>query len=223
MSVSSLSDDVQRVCELIEDQKPHLNRVVVGIAGPPASGKSTLAEAVVDALNTDAQAKVPAAALLPMDGYHLDNRILVNRGLISRKGAPETFDAFGFCDAVLGLSTINRETFFPSFDRQLDLAVANSIVVHPETPVIVVEGNYLLLRTDPWTSLFDGFSLTVFIDPELDVLRERLVQRWLEHGLSPDLATSKTEANDLPNAKLVLSSSAKADLTLDQAYEALGL
>lgn len=218
MTATSLSEDVRRVCDLIGDRGADPGRVIIGIAGPPASGKSTLAESVVHALNADRSAKVPQAALLPMDGYHLDNRILEARGLLARKGAPETFDALGFCEAVHRLKTVDHETFYPSFNRQLDLAVANSIVIHPETRVIVVEGNYLLLASDPWASLIKTFTSTVFLKLDIETLKDRLLQRWLGHGLSPQLAESKTEANDLPNAKLVLTSSRPADLTLDHAF-----
>ena len=117
---TTLKADVDQICNLIAGKMADRERMLIGIAGPPASGKSTLAAAVVDRLNADHVQEVPHAALLPMDGYHLDNRLLEASGLLARKGAPETFNAHGFCQAVHKLAEPGVEGFFPTFDRQLD-------------------------------------------------------------------------------------------------------
>ena len=212
----SLENDVKQVCNLIQARARNDVRSIIGIAGPPASGKSTLADAVVDQLNQQAVSSIPMAALLPMDGYHLDNQLLEPRGLLARKGAPETFDAYGFCDAVKQLSTTRREIYLPEFDRQLDKAIANSIMIHPDTPVIVVEGNYLLLKSEPWSSLLDLFTATVFVSPSIETLRDRLQQRWIDYGHDPEAAILRATQNDLVNAELIIADSNKADLILNQ-------
>ncbi|MBO9433396.1 nucleoside triphosphate hydrolase [Ruegeria sp. R13_0] len=198
-------------------------RTIVAIAGPPASGKSTLAEAVVQSLNAQQRSAVPSATLVPMDGYHLDNRVLETRGLRAKKGAPETFDAVGFCKAIKALQSARHEVFHPMFDRQMDLAIANAIAVHPETPIVVVEGNYLLMKSDPWTTLEDVFTATVFVSPTLEELESRLRQRWIKHGFDPETALQRAKTNDLPNAELVIRDSRKADLTLSQNYTEFGM
>lgn len=208
----SQQTQVGQVCHLIRQRTVEGARTIVGIAGAPASGKSTLAEAIVEELNQQADSSIPAAALLPMDGFHLDNPILETRGLLSRKGAPETFNAYGFCEAVKQLSTATRELYLPRFDRNLELAIANAITIHPQTRVVVVEGNYLLLTSEPWSTLSEVFSATVFLNPEIEVLQERLIKRWLSHGLDLDSASEKATSNDLPNARLVLEESGPADL-----------
>lgn len=213
MAGDMITEDVKAVRKLISDRAKAGERVVVGIAGPPASGKSTLAEAVVNSYCSKASGP-PVAALLPMDGYHLDNGILEKRGLLQRKGAPQTFDVHGFCGAVAGLKSLSRETYFPRFDRKLDVAVANAVVIHPKTEIIVVEGNYLLLKTPPWSGLKDYFTASVFIAPPHDVLRTRLYQRWIGHGLEPKAAAERAAQNDIPNADLVVSQSAPADLCI---------
>lgn len=223
MSETSLAHDVGLVCDLARAKIQESHRAIIGIAGPPASGKSTLAESVVRELNKDCPTVWPQAALLPMDGYHLDNRILESRGLLARKGAPETFDAYGFCDAVTRLQDEKRETYYPKFDRQMDLAIANAIAIHPETPVIVVEGNYLLMKSDVWASLYPVFAATVFVNPPLEVLEDRLQERWIRHGLEADAARTRAKRNDLPNAELILRESREADLHLDQNYKELGV
>ncbi len=211
-----IQSDIQRVVALIENRARAGARMIVAIAGPPASGKSTLAEGLVQTINEEGQGRVPQAALLAMDGYHLDNPILESRGLRSRKGAPETFDAEGFCDAVKRLQTTTRITYHPRFDRQLDLSVANAVAVHPETPVIVVEGNYLLLKAAPWSGLADTFTASVFVCPTLDQIRNRLEERWVRYGFSKEVAEQRILKNDLPNAELVMGRSREADLTLLQ-------
>lgn len=212
----SIESDISAVCHLISAKKSQNSRIIIGIAGPPASGKSTLAEAVVARLNQDLPDAAPLAALLPMDGFHLDNPILAARGLLPRKGAPETFNAHGFCEAVRQLSTTTEEIFLPRFDRQLDLAIANAIAIPPQVEIIVVEGNYLLMKDAPWSALRDVFTATVFVAPELEVLHERLIQRWLDHGLDQAAAIARATGNDLPNAELILQNSGHADLNLFQ-------
>ena len=218
-----IEQDVKHVCDLIAARRQAGARMIVAIAGPPASGKSTLAEAVVQSLNTDQGSGIPQATLVPMDGYHLDNRVLEARGLLAKKGAPETFDAVGFCKAIKGLQSAQHEVFHPKFDRQMDLAIANAIAVHPETPIVVVEGNYLLMDSDPWNALADVFALTVFVSPTLEELESRLQQRWIKHGLDPVTALQRATGNDLPNAELVLGKSRKADLVLNQNYTEFGV
>lgn len=208
--MSAPSDHTDRVCALIRAVRKPDRRCIIGVAGPPASGKSTLAEAVVEKLVQDGT----PTALLPMDGYHLDNPILEARGLLARKGAPETFDANGFCTAIAGLADASVTRYFPIFDRSRELAIANATAIEPDIKIVVVEGNYLLLKTPPWSRLKPLFDATVFIAPPRDILRDRLLARWNDHGLSPDEAAEKTTQNDLPNANLVLAHSAEADLTL---------
>ncbi len=214
---ASLARDTEAACALIRRVSRDAPRCVIAIAGPPASGKSTLAEAVVAQLNVGQTADQPKAALLPMDGFHLDNRLLAPLGLLPRKGAPKTFDAEGFCAALRDIAVGGRDICHPIFDRTLDLAIANAGQIKAETPIVVVEGNYLFLSCAPWNTLRDVFAATVFVAPEREVLRARLVRRWLDHGLDPAAAEARATANDLVNADYVLRHSTPADLTLGGA------
>ena len=215
--MTSFQADLDTVCALVRSKMSQYGRTVIGIAGPPASGKSTLAEAVVDTLNNeDAEGDIPTASLVPMDGYHLDNVVLRAKGLFHCKGAPETFDADGFCAAVHRLKNTSKELFFPRFDRNRDLSIAGAISIHPRTPVVVVEGSYLLLNSAPWSRLRDEFAASVFVAPTRDQLRERLLQRWIDHGLDPTAALRRACSNDLPNAERTLDESTSADLALHQ-------
>lgn len=151
------------------------------------------------------------AVVVPMDGFHLDNRILTARGLLPRKGAPETFDAHGFIACIRRL-TLEPEVIVPVFDRSRDIAIAGAQTVGPEDRICLVEGNYLLFDEDPWRELAPLWDLRVRIDVPVDELERRLVRRWLDHGLDEAAARSRAGGNDIPNAHRVASAALPADV-----------
>ncbi|MGZ3216987.1 nucleoside/nucleotide kinase family protein [Paracoccus sp. T5] len=191
----------QRLALLTQGTQRHL----VALAGPPGAGKSHLSDALLAAL--------PGAALLPMDGYHLDDGLLAARGELARKGAPQTFDLDGFAVMLDRLAADDgREVLVPVFDRRLEISRAAAREIAPEARLILVEGNYLLLDRPGWRDLHRRFALTVMLDVPEPVLRARLAARWRD--LPADQARAKLEGNDLPNMELVLSASRPADLML---------
>ncbi len=184
-------------------------RRLIAIAGPPASGKSVLAAALCAHLNL----RQECATVIPLDGFHLDNRLLSVRGLLPRKGAPETFDAHGFVHLVSRLRT-EPEVVCPVFDRSADIAIAGAEAVRPECAYVILEGNYLLFDEEPWRGLGNDWDLSIRLDVPEDELRERLLRRWRDHGLSEGDAVKRCEENDLPNARRVALASLPADLRL---------
>ena len=185
-------------------------RLIVAIAGAPGSGKSTLAERLREKIVASGE----RVAVVPMDGFHFDDRVLVARGLLTRKGAPETFDVAGFRHLMMRLRAREADVAIPVFDRSIELARAGAAIVPAETRIILAEGNYLLLDEAPWDSLAGDFDLTVWLDVPVDELERRLVRRWLDHGFAPDKARDKALSNDIPNARRVAAGSRKADFTL---------
>ena len=193
-ALTSLASVVERV----ETSRP--NRII-GIAGLPGAGKSTVAAQLVEVL--------PNAVLLPMDGFHLPKARLVELGRRDRMGAPDTFDVDGF---VATLSAIRAGESFdaPSFDRVIEEAVPGAIQVSPEN-VVVVEGNYLLLDTGGWESVAPLLDLTFFVDVEEDIRVQRLIERHVAFGKTRDAATAWALGPDAVNARLIEATAQRAD------------
>ena len=192
-------------------------RFILGIAGPPAAGKSTLAEALREALNggrTPGEAG-EVATIAALDGFHFDDTVLFARGHRPRKGAPFTFDAGGYAAMLERLAAPTSEAVaVPVFDRDLELSRAAGAIVEPHHRIVITEGNYLLLDDDRWRPVRDRLDFSVFLDVPFEELRRRLMARWLGHGYPPEEAKEKTEANDLVNARLVMETSVAPDLSL---------
>ena len=188
---------------------PEGERRIVAIAGPPASGKSTLAAEIFRKLN----AKSPGGcAILPMDGYHYDDEVLVPKGWRPRKGAPHTFDVGGL-SATLQRLRDNDETTIavPRFDRSIEIARAGALLIEQSVRLIVCEGNYLLLTDDPWPSLQPFFDRTALVMTDYEELVRRNRQRWVDSDYSDDMVLAKLEENHLPNVPLVYERAAKPD------------
>jgi len=191
------------------DKLPQTGRQLVAVVGAPGAGKSTLAEAVVEHLKLTGR----KVQLVPMDGFHLDNRILSARGLLARKGAPQTFDAAGFLSMVQRLVE-GEEVIAPTFDRSLDISIAGAVEVPADVELLVLEGNYLLLDQPIWRELKQYWDLSVYLDVPVEELERRLIQRWLDHGLDPQAAQARARGNDLVNAKFIIENSLTADLSI---------
>jgi pantothenate kinase len=188
------------------------DRVILGLAGPPGSGKSTLAERLVEMLNGP---RSGMAAVLPMDGYHYDDLYLVPAGLRPRKGAPQTFDVGGLFHTLKRLRLREEaEVAVPVFDRAIEIARAGARLIPASVPVIVVEGNWLLLDQSPWDRLRPMFDVTVRVDVPDTVLEARLVRRWEGFGLTTAEIVAKLAENDMPNGRLVRDGSVVPDFLL---------
>ena len=199
--------DLDGLAELVAE-RGQSGRHITALAGPPGSGKSTVADALAERLNAH---EPGSAAVFPMDGYHFDDGVLNARGWLPRKGAPHTFDVGGFAAMLERLrENAEAEIAVPVFDRSIEIARNAARFIPQEVRHLIVEGNYLLLDQAPWTGL--RFDTTVFLDVPMEELERRLLQRW--EGLKGEALTAKMEANDLPNARLVVGNSRSADFVL---------
>ncbi|MEL6808434.1 MAG: AAA family ATPase [Pseudomonadota bacterium] len=196
---------LDEVCAQVLARAPSPHRRLVAVAGPPASGKSTVAQALSARLTAQGEEN----AVVPMDGFHLDDRLLHIDGTQNRKGAPHTFDAYGFVRMIRALQSPDP-VIYPIFDRSLEIAIAGAGRVPASCKTVVVEGNYLLLQQPPWTQLHDFWTLSIALNPPMDRLIERLKTRWVEHE-KPD-AQAWIDTNDVPNITTVMTKSAPADI-----------
>jgi len=171
------------------------DRKLIAIAGAPGSGKSTLAEDLAHQLG-------PTAAVMPMDGFHLDNDTLHAMELFHRKGEPETFDADGFVALIKRLRGDDTVPY-PTFDRDADRTVPDGGQINETTRIVLVEGNYLLLNQFPWDSLAGLFDMTVRLVVNHETLAALLITRWIDHGLSPENARDRALGNDMVNVRYV--------------------
>lgn len=198
----TLSELADRARRLIVPGQRHL----LGIAGPPGVGKSWLAAALCDKLGPD-------AVRVPLDGFHLANEVLANLGLASRKGAPETFDAGGFHSLLARLHAQDEPIVYaPEFHREIEQAISGALSIPRAAPLVVVEGNYLLLDSGPWRDVKDFLDEVWYLTLPDAVRLDRLVRRHQHNGRSSSDARAWTFGNDEPNAAVVEASAIRADV-----------
>lgn len=184
-------------------------RRLLGIAGAPGGGKSTLAEALVQALGPD------TARLVAMDGFHLAQAELDRLGRADRKGAPDTFDAAGYVALLRRLSACDDAVVYaPEFHREIEEPVACAVPVPREVPLVVTEGNYLLVPDGDWAGVRDLLDEAWFVEGDEDRRRELLIARHVAFGKAPDLAREWVLRSDERNAELVASTRPRADLVV---------
>ncbi|MGW5671276.1 nucleoside/nucleotide kinase family protein [Micromonospora sp. NPDC003776] len=183
-------------------------RQLLGIAGAPGAGKSTLAERVVAEVG-------PLARLVPMDGFHLAQSELVRLGREGRKGAPDTFDVNGFVSMLRRLRRLEPTSVWaPVFRRDLEEPVAAAIEVPPEVRLVVTEGNYLLLRDDPWEEVRTLLHEVWFLDLDAELRVRRLTARHEAYGKTPEQARAWALGSDEANAVRVAGTAEHADLVV---------
>ncbi len=198
-------------------------RVVLGLAGMPGAGKSTMAAKLVEHLNASLPPAPPGeaasgpdwVALLPLDGFHLPQSRLVELGLRDRMGAPETFDAAAYV-RVIGQVTGGRDPVSaPAFDRTVEEPQPGGIRIELRHRLVVTEGNYLLLPDGPWPAARRRMAEVWYLRLDEPVRLQRLVTRHVQFGKSPTAAAAWVAGVDQPNSRLVERYAGAADLVVD--------
>ena len=183
-------------------------RRILGITGAPGAGKSTVCTALAAALGRD-------AVIVGMDGFHLANQELVRLGRRQRKGAPDTFDADGYAALLGRLRDPQGQTIYaPVFDRQIEESVGSAVPVFPDVPLIITEGNYLLLEDGGWERAGAAIDAVWYLELPEDVRLERLLLRHEQFGRSRADAESWVDSVDQRNAELIGQTRGRADLVV---------
>lgn len=205
-SIEALAD---RICEgLCEPRR------VIGVAGAPGAGKTTLVEGVLGALiERDARAE---PAHVPGDGFHLADAELARLGRLDRKGAPDTFDTAGYAALLARLRdpAASGTTYAPAFDRNVEQPIAGSIPIAPTCRVVLTECNYLLLDEEPWRAVRRCLDEVWFVEVDDELRRRRLVDRHVRFGKSRSAAEAWVRHVDEANARLVDPTRIRADVVI---------
>ncbi len=184
-------------------------RCLIGLVGPPGSGKSTLAAYLAESLR-------PSPAVVALDGFHLAQAVIDAKGLSGRKGAPETFDGWGFASLIARMTSPVDDTvvYAPRFDRSIEEPVAGAIPIGPGDSLVIVEGNYLLLDEAPWDRIRPALDLCVYLELDDETRVPRLVERHVRHGKTPAEAERFVLTSDERNAQLIKATRDRADLVV---------
>ncbi|MFL9870892.1 nucleoside/nucleotide kinase family protein [Paraburkholderia megapolitana] len=199
---------IARLEQLVADGK----RRILGLVGAPGAGKSTVAQAILEALRD-------RAVIVPMDGFHLANVELERLGRAARKGAEDTFDSAGYV-ALLGRLRAQRSDeviYAPTFRREIEEPIAGAIPVMPDTPLVITEGNYLLLDRGHWKDVRPLLDEAWYVDVDPELRRQRLVERHMRFGRDEVAARNWVQHTDEVNAVLIESTRARADLVFPLA------
>lgn len=196
------TDRLDDLAKLVIDRSNSIpnRRFILGIAGYPGAGKTTLAQALVSEINKNRD----VAIVVPMDGFHLSNSKLEEMKILELKGIPDSFDAIGF---ITLLENLRKEpptkTLCPLFDRSIEASIENAIEVKADHKIVITEGNYLLLERSPWNRVRTLVDEVWFVDTSFEVILPRLIERHIAAGRDPEGARLKVESTDMPNARLV--------------------
>lgn len=180
-------------------------RTLLGITGAPGGGKSTLAQAVADELGG-------RAVLVGMDGFHLAQAELVRLGRRDRMGALDTFDGAGYVALLRRLRAASEDVVYaPEFRRSIEEPIAGAVAVRSDVPLVITEGNYLLVDQGPWAEVRSLLDETWYVVQDEETRLRRLIARHVEFGKAPDFAREWVMRSDQRNAELIETTRARAD------------
>lgn len=202
---------VERALALLDEARRTGTRRLFGIAGAPGAGKSTLTALLAERLPAG------SCAVVPMDGFHLADVALERLGRSARKGAADTFDAGGYVALLQRLRTQlpgDEPVWAPMFERDLEQPLAGAIEVRADVPLVVTEGNYLLLDEGPFAQVSGLLDARWFVEAPEELRHEWLIARHERFGKSPEKAREWALGPDEDNARLIAGTRDRADVVV---------
>ena len=204
-----LADQKAALARIQEHLEKSSERVLIGIIGKPGAGKSTLSKFLMGKLSKE------LVTVVPMDGYHLSNKVLKDLKRSDRKGAPDTFDVAGFVSLVKRIrSEQTQNIYYPIFDRAIEESIAAQGVVYPSTRVVIVEGNYLMHDRDGWQEISPLLDQSWYAYLDEDIRISRLISRHIAFGKDPESAKAWAKGSDQVNAELIETGVGRCDFLI---------
>lgn len=184
-------------------------RTIIGIIGKPGGGKSTLSKYLLKGMDPS------LVSVVPMDGFHLSNKVLKELGKSDRKGAQDTFDVKGFTTLIARIKSDTTDPiYYPVFDRSIEESIAAQGVVYPSTRVVIVEGNYLMHDKDGWEEVSPLLDQKWYVYLDEDIRISRLISRHIAFGKDPESAKAWAKGSDQVNAELIETGVARCDFLI---------
>jgi pantothenate kinase len=185
------------------------NRTIIGIIGKPGGGKSTLSKYLLKGMDPT------LVSVVPMDGFHLSNKVLKELGRSDRKGAQDTFDVKGFTTLIQRIKLDSADAiYYPVFDRSIEESIAAQGVVYPSTRVVIVEGNYLMHDQDGWQEISPLLDQSWYAFLDEDIRISRLISRHIAFGKDPESAKAWAKGSDQVNAELIETGVGRCDFLI---------
>ena len=184
-------------------------RMIIGIIGKPGGGKSTLSKFLLKGMDST------LVSIVPMDGFHLSNKVLKELGRSDRKGAQDTFDVKGFTNLIERIKMDSADPiYYPIFDRSIEESIAAQGVVYPSTRVVIVEGNYLMHDRDGWQEISPLLDQSWYAFLDEDIRVSRLISRHIAFGKDPESAKAWAKGSDQVNAELIEAGVGRCDFLI---------
>ena len=185
------------------------SRTIIGIVGKPGGGKSTLSKYLLKGMDPS------LVSVVPMDGFHLSNKVLKDLGRSDRKGAQDTFDVKGFRTLIERIKLDSLDPiYYPIFDRAIEESIAAQGVVYPSTRVVIVEGNYLMHDQNGWEEVSPLLDQSWYAYLDEDIRISRLISRHIAFGKDPESAKAWAKGSDQVNAELIELGVARCDFLI---------